>query len=71
MVNGINEKCEDTQGLLRFLNDETIQDTLHVPRGKFNVCNEEVFDAYIGNASGSYWIYPTLIKKNQKIVHSS
>ena len=69
MLGGINEKCEDTAGLLRFMNDETIQDALHVNRGKFNVCNEEVFEHYIGDSRGSYWTYPKLIEKKQRIVN--
>ena len=67
-MNGVDNKCEDIAGILSFLNDQNTQDTLHVNKVKFEVCNEEVFADYIGNSSGSYWIYPRLLEKKQKIV---
>lgn len=69
-VNGVDELCEDTAGLLKLLNDESTQDALHVNKGRFNVCSEEVFDDYIGDSTGSYSLYPKLISSNLKLVNS-
>ena len=68
IVGGANEKCEDTAGIIEFLNDPAIKKQLHVNDVKFSVCNEEVYDHYLGNSSGSIWIYPMLLQKRSKIV---
>lgn len=61
MVNGAFEICEDTEAIEELLNVETIQEKLHVDKIKFTVCNEKVHEDYMGNSTGSYWIYPRLL----------
>lgn len=66
-----NPGCEDQYGLHLILNEADLQDSLHVTRGTWSVCNPEVSNNY-KSTGDTYSIYKELIQtKKYKIVKSS
>jgi carboxypeptidase C (cathepsin A) len=60
--------CIDSSDLENYLNNETVQNNLHVKQKVFNVCNTEVSDIYNQSKEGSFESIKYLINKNIKIL---
>lgn len=63
--------CLDQTGILKWLNDEQMRKAMHVnvsTSTKWTVCNEDVELSYLKDPRGSYFLYPSLIQANLRLV---
>eukprot|EP01015_Nassula_variabilis_P021726 TRINITY_DN3902_c0_g2_i7.p1 TRINITY_DN3902_c0_g2~~TRINITY_DN3902_c0_g2_i7.p1 ORF type:complete len:349 (-),score=57.04 TRINITY_DN3902_c0_g2_i7:38-1084(-) len=61
--------CVEDTGIIDFLNDPDIKAAMHVNADiKWEMCEEFINEKFQINSTGSYWIYPKLIKNNIQIL---
>lgn len=65
---GAYKTCEDLMGIINFLNEPLMQESLHVNLANYDICSDEVSRGYKMNPNASEWIYPSLIRANIRIL---
>jgi hypothetical protein len=68
-----NIPCLDQIGILGWFNDLKVRKAMHVQipdSQNWTICNDQLATAYTKDSRQSYWLYPTLIQANLRIVPS-
>lgn len=67
-VGYVNTGCEDEAGLVNYLNDPVVQGNWNIRAKEWRPCNSRIYEAYL-TGKNSYYLLPTLIKSNLRIVN--
>lgn len=66
-----NIPCLDQIGILKWFNNPQVRKAIHTnvsDSQQWTICNDIIPQAYIKDSRQAYWLYPTLIRANLRIV---